>query len=229
MSNFHTLEANRHSTFLTEGRNDPFTKERLKSGDRVVFCANCHQAFLADSWQQLNGKHCNQSGTLSSFPSTITKTSFVKGNGAKAREDEERRSRNEQAARNRQRSIEENERCRVQEKLRLERIVAENVRKNGPGKFALIVLTIAEVVVALLMLGTFLALFFGASSFCRDSKSIILIMSGMIFYICTLPAIAIGFVLLVAICIFFLARIINISSSPDPKCWFEFEKRLFKK
>ncbi|MEM6298897.1 MAG: WD40 repeat domain-containing protein, partial [Bacteroidota bacterium] len=60
--NTHHLEADSH--ILKEQRFDPITGEVLKAGDKVVFCAACHSAFLDDSWEYIGGEHCNQSATL---------------------------------------------------------------------------------------------------------------------------------------------------------------------
>jgi hypothetical protein len=52
---------------LTE-RHDPITGDAFQAGDKVVFCANCHSAFLADSWKYMGGLHCGQSRTLRKIP-----------------------------------------------------------------------------------------------------------------------------------------------------------------
>lgn len=68
----HTIDKNRHGYFLQQNRVDPLTREQIKHGDQVVFCAasGCHSVFLLDSWESLEGKkHCNQSKTLNSIPS----------------------------------------------------------------------------------------------------------------------------------------------------------------
>jgi len=52
---------------LTE-RHDPVTGDAFQAGDKVVFCANCHSAFLADSWKYMGGLHCKQSHTLKKIP-----------------------------------------------------------------------------------------------------------------------------------------------------------------
>lgn len=64
----HEVNESRHGKFLSEGRRDPFTKEKLKAGDRIVFCAGCKSAFLHSSWEAMRGKHCNQTETLAEFP-----------------------------------------------------------------------------------------------------------------------------------------------------------------
>ncbi|MEH2165133.1 MAG: hypothetical protein V7K41_00315 [Nostoc sp.] len=63
------VDQTKHSTFLSEERRDPFTKERIKHGDRIVFCTGCKSAFIYSSWQAMGGKHCNQYDTLSEFVS----------------------------------------------------------------------------------------------------------------------------------------------------------------
>lgn len=63
----HTVDPVQHERFLSEQRKDPFTKEEIKAGDRIVFCANCKSAFLYDSWQLMQGRHCNQQDTLREF------------------------------------------------------------------------------------------------------------------------------------------------------------------
>ena len=66
----HEVNESRHRTFLSEGRRDPFTKEQIKAGDRIVFCAGCKSAFLHSSWEAMRGRHCNQTETLAEFPYT---------------------------------------------------------------------------------------------------------------------------------------------------------------
>ncbi|NES18649.1 MAG: hypothetical protein F6K41_06890 [Symploca sp. SIO3E6] len=66
----HEVNEGRHERFLREGRRDPFTKETLKHGDRVVFCARCKSAFLESSWEAMRGRHCDQTETLAEFPHT---------------------------------------------------------------------------------------------------------------------------------------------------------------
>lgn len=66
----HEVNENRQEKFLSEGRKDPFTKDKLKAGDRIVFCAGCKSAFLHSSWEAMRGRHCNQTETLAEFPHT---------------------------------------------------------------------------------------------------------------------------------------------------------------
>ncbi|WP_291722633.1 RDD family protein [Bernardetia sp.] len=58
----------KQSVFLKENRQDPITGDEFCLGDKVVFCASCKSAFLADSWEYMNGRHCEQVGTLRKFP-----------------------------------------------------------------------------------------------------------------------------------------------------------------
>ncbi|MEM6298575.1 MAG: hypothetical protein AAF740_07805, partial [Bacteroidota bacterium] len=64
----HTIRLPNHETFLEQGRSDPITGERLEVGDQVVFCAGCRSAFLLDSWNYMDKRHCGQRGTLKDFP-----------------------------------------------------------------------------------------------------------------------------------------------------------------
>jgi cell division protein FtsB len=64
----HYIDERTHRMFLEQGRIDPFTKETIKGGDRVVFCAGCKSVFLVNSWEALGRRHCNQSETLREFP-----------------------------------------------------------------------------------------------------------------------------------------------------------------
>lgn len=66
----HEVNESRNRTFLSEGRKDPFTKEKIKAGDRIVFCAGCKSAFLHSSWEAIRGRHCDQTETLADFPYT---------------------------------------------------------------------------------------------------------------------------------------------------------------
>ena len=65
----HLIDKEKHKKFLTEERKDPFTQERIKASDRIVFCAGkCQCAFLLASWEAMERKHCNQTQTLKAFP-----------------------------------------------------------------------------------------------------------------------------------------------------------------
>jgi len=67
----HTISQWGHPSFIKEQRKDPFTKQTIQAGDQIVFCAVCKTAFLASSWETINGKHCNQQNTLQDFPAQI--------------------------------------------------------------------------------------------------------------------------------------------------------------
>lgn len=68
--NIHTVEEKKHKNFLKEERKDPFTKQKIKAGDQIVFCAKCKSVFLVSSWNAIGGEHCNQIETLQRFPSS---------------------------------------------------------------------------------------------------------------------------------------------------------------
>ncbi|WP_291726561.1 hypothetical protein [Bernardetia sp.] len=72
----HYLEKDKHQDFLLQQRVDPITGERIEAGDKVVFCASCKSAFFEESWQYLEGKHCNQTKTLKNIP--VAKTLWLK-------------------------------------------------------------------------------------------------------------------------------------------------------
>jgi len=63
-----SLNPKTHADFLKQERKDPITGDAFKAGDEVVFCAACRSAFLRESWEFMDGKHCNQEETLESFP-----------------------------------------------------------------------------------------------------------------------------------------------------------------
>jgi len=63
-----SLNPKKHADFLKQERKDPITGDAFKAGDEVVFCAACRSAFLRESWEFMEGKHCNQVGTLALFP-----------------------------------------------------------------------------------------------------------------------------------------------------------------
>ena len=65
--NTHTVNLIEHERFISEHRRDPFTKDLIRAGDTIVFCAGCKSAFLHDSWQLMQGRHCNQQDTLREF------------------------------------------------------------------------------------------------------------------------------------------------------------------
>lgn len=64
----HTINREAHADFLAQERMDPVTGECLQDGDKVVFCAQCRSAFLLDSWDYLENRHCQQTQTLPDFP-----------------------------------------------------------------------------------------------------------------------------------------------------------------
>ncbi len=64
----HTLQKEKHSNFLAQNRIDPITGDLLKENDEIVICASCKSAFLVDSWEYMDRKHCNQGLTLKKIP-----------------------------------------------------------------------------------------------------------------------------------------------------------------
>jgi hypothetical protein len=54
--------------FLQENRQDPITGDDFLIGDEIIFCASCKSAFLKESWEYMEKKHCNQRNTLNNFP-----------------------------------------------------------------------------------------------------------------------------------------------------------------
>jgi hypothetical protein len=64
----HTLEQEKHSSFLAQNRIDPITGDLLEENDKIVICAACKSAFLADSWEYIGRTHCNQNSTLREIP-----------------------------------------------------------------------------------------------------------------------------------------------------------------
>ena len=62
------LLTEKQSVFLKENRQDPITGDEFCVGDKIVFCASCKSAFLAESWEYMNSKHCDQTRTLNQFP-----------------------------------------------------------------------------------------------------------------------------------------------------------------
>ncbi|AFM05633.1 hypothetical protein Fleli_3304 [Bernardetia litoralis DSM 6794] len=67
MKNALTL-TEKETFFLKENRQDPVTGDGFDIGDEIVFCASCKSAFLKESWEYMNSKHCGQSFTLKKFP-----------------------------------------------------------------------------------------------------------------------------------------------------------------
>ncbi len=64
----HTLDKETHSEFLAQKRIDPITGDLLQENDEIVICAACKSAFLADSWEYIDRKHCDQHVTLREIP-----------------------------------------------------------------------------------------------------------------------------------------------------------------
>ncbi len=67
MKNALTL-TEKETFFLKENRQDPVTGDEFCVGDEIVFCASCKSAFLKESWEYMNSKHCGQTFTLKKFP-----------------------------------------------------------------------------------------------------------------------------------------------------------------
>jgi uncharacterized RDD family membrane protein YckC len=67
MKNTLTL-TKKETFFLKENRQDPVTGDSFEIGDKIVFCASCKSAFLIESWEYMNSKHCGQIVTLNNFP-----------------------------------------------------------------------------------------------------------------------------------------------------------------
>ncbi len=67
MKNALTL-TEKETFFIQENRQDPVTGDEFNIGDEIVFCASCKSAFLKESWEYMNSKHCGQTATLNKFP-----------------------------------------------------------------------------------------------------------------------------------------------------------------
>ncbi len=67
MGNALTL-TEKETFFIKENRQDPVTGDEFCVGDEIVFCASCKSAFLKESWEYMDSKHCGQAFTLKSFP-----------------------------------------------------------------------------------------------------------------------------------------------------------------
>ena len=78
MINKHTLDKQRHQFFLEQNRQDPITGDIIEENDTVVICAVCKSAFLEESWQYIDKKHCHQKKTLKNLPTTKTLSLKVK-------------------------------------------------------------------------------------------------------------------------------------------------------
>ena len=66
--NTHKIQQYKHRSFLQENRQDPITGDSFSIGDEIVFCAECKSAFLKESWEYMEERHCNQKYTLKDFP-----------------------------------------------------------------------------------------------------------------------------------------------------------------
>ncbi|WP_338765214.1 hypothetical protein WAF17_01185 [Bernardetia sp. ABR2-2B] len=66
--NIHKIDSHLHNSFLEEERKDGITGDLIQAGDEVVFCGICKSAFLKDSWEYMDRKHCGQTKTLNSVP-----------------------------------------------------------------------------------------------------------------------------------------------------------------
>lgn len=66
--NIHKIDSHLHQSFLEEERKDAITGDLIQANDEVVFCGICKSAFLKDSWEYMDRKHCGQSKTLHSVP-----------------------------------------------------------------------------------------------------------------------------------------------------------------
>ncbi|WP_027003801.1 hypothetical protein [Hugenholtzia roseola] len=71
--------------FLSQSRHDPITGDLFVAGDKVVFCAACHSAFLLESWEYLGQTHCQQQETLAQIPTQSNLT--LKQDGTQIGED----------------------------------------------------------------------------------------------------------------------------------------------
>ena len=67
MKNALTL-TEKETFFIQENRQDPITGDEFCIGDKIVFCASCKSAFLKESWEYMDSKHCGQTFTLKRFP-----------------------------------------------------------------------------------------------------------------------------------------------------------------
>lgn len=64
----HTLDNQKHKDFLAQNRIDPITGDLLQENDKIVICSACKSAFLVDSWEYMDRKHCEQRLTLKEIP-----------------------------------------------------------------------------------------------------------------------------------------------------------------
>lgn len=64
----HKIDNKKHADFLAQNRKDPITGDLIIEGNEIVFCKECQSVFLKDTWEYLEGKHCNSKNTLVTFP-----------------------------------------------------------------------------------------------------------------------------------------------------------------
>ncbi|WP_338765211.1 hypothetical protein WAF17_01180 [Bernardetia sp. ABR2-2B] len=79
--NIHKIDSHLHNSFLEEERKDAITGDLIQANDEVVFCGICKSAFLKDSWEYMDRKHCGQTKTLHSVPISkplLLNVSFIK-------------------------------------------------------------------------------------------------------------------------------------------------------
>ncbi len=69
--NIHKINSHLHQSFLEEERKDAITGDLIQANDEVVFCGICKSAFLKDSWEYMDRKHCGQTKTLSFLPISV--------------------------------------------------------------------------------------------------------------------------------------------------------------
>ncbi|AFM02710.1 hypothetical protein Fleli_0215 [Bernardetia litoralis DSM 6794] len=69
--NIHKIDSHLHQSFLEEKRKDAITGDLIKANDEVVFCGICKSAFLKDSWEYMDRKHCGQTKTLKKVPISV--------------------------------------------------------------------------------------------------------------------------------------------------------------
>ncbi len=69
--NIHKIQSHLHQSFLEEKRKDGITGDLIQANDEVVFCGICKSAFLKDSWEYMDRKHCGQTKTLKSVPISV--------------------------------------------------------------------------------------------------------------------------------------------------------------
>lgn len=65
----HILSEDTFQSLGAKSLRDPVTGETLRTGQEVVFCANCKSAFLKESWEYMGGEHCGQKEVLKHIPS----------------------------------------------------------------------------------------------------------------------------------------------------------------